>query len=387
MRRTSAVSLLLLAGVTLVSCGPGPRADAARVPLAVALAEATTVELPERLEAGGVVAARESALLSSRLTAPVREVRVRAGDTVRKGAVLVTLDARDVAEQANAAAAAALAAEKALTRAQADRSAAQAEHRLAHAWHARILELRARDSATEQERDEADARLAAASARLEGTDAGVDLAAANLASARAAAAAAATAESFTVLRAPFDGLVTERLTDPGNLAGPGTPLLRLESLGARQVLARVDEARAEYVHAGDRVDVLIDAGTLAGEVVEVARAVDADLRAFTVKIALPEGALPRSGTFARVLLPGPSRRAVVVPEGAVVRQGQVTSVFVVQDGVARLRLVCRGAGSPGLVEVLAGLEPGETVVSAPPPQLADGSPVTAGAAAAAEARP
>ena len=99
------------------------------------------------------------------------------------------------------------------------------------AWQARIETLHARNSATDQERDEAQARLSAAAARLAGTQAGIEGADAHLASARAAVAVATATEAFTTVRAPFDGLVTERLIDPGNLAAPGTPLIRLSGSG------------------------------------------------------------------------------------------------------------------------------------------------------------
>jgi multidrug resistance efflux pump len=172
-----------------------------------------------------------------------------------------------------------VAAEKALAQAYSEQRAAEAEHRLATAWHSRIVALHARNSATDQERDEAEARLAAAAARLSGAQAGIEGAEAQLASARATVGVAAATESFTAIRAPFDGVVTERLIDPGNLAAPGVPLLRIETDGARQVVVRVDEARAAYVHSGDRVRVLIDAVAdhftddqgVEGAVVEVAR--------------------------------------------------------------------------------------------------------------------
>ena len=76
-----------------------------------------------------------------------------------------------------------------------------------------------------------------------------------------------------------------------------------------------------------------------GVVSEVARAVDVDQRAFTVKVALPLTVTARTGTFARVFFPGAPRRLLRVPATAVRRHGQVASVFVVQEGVARLRLV------------------------------------------------
>jgi RND family efflux transporter MFP subunit len=207
---------------------------------------------------------------------------------------------------------------------------------------------------------------------------------ANGASARAAAGAATTTQSYATLRAPFDGLITERLSDPGNLASPGLPLLRMESGGPRQVVVRVDEARAAYVHARDRVEVAIDEtspqatgdGIVEGLVTEVARAVDADQRALTVKVALPPTVTIRTGTFARVFFPGAYRRLLRVPAAAVRRHGQVTSLFVVQEGVARLRLVQVGATTKTDIEVLAGLDAGESVVTSPPPGLLDGSPVT-----------
>jgi RND family efflux transporter MFP subunit len=195
---------------------------------------------------------------------------------------------------------------------------------------------------------------------------------------------AAATESFTTLTAPFDGLVTERLADPGNLAAPGVPLLRIESTGARQVVVRVDEARASYVHPGDRVPVLIDArdgstdNAVEGVVAEVARAVGADQRAFTVKVGVPNTVTARSGSFARVVFRGAARRALMVPASAIQRHGQVSSVFVVWEGVARLRLVQVGTASADDdgIEVLTGLDAGESIVTSPLSKLVDGASVT-----------
>jgi hypothetical protein len=90
-----------------------------------------------------------------------------------------------------------------------------------------------------------------------------------------------------------------------------------------------------------------------------------------VKIALPETAGIRSGTFGRAIFPGAIRKGLRVPENAIVRRGQMTSVFVVENDTARLRLVSL-AGQ----EVLAGLSAGELVIVNPPPELADGRRVT-----------
>jgi RND family efflux transporter MFP subunit len=254
---------------------------------------------------------------------------------------------------------------------------------LATAWQKRIATLHSRNSATDQERDEAEARLAAAAARVSGTLAGIESAEAQLAAARAAVGVAAATESLTTVRAPFDGLVTERLTDPGNLAAPGTPLLRIDADGTRQIAVRVDEARAAYVHPGDRVSVALDEPVaddtaVEGVVAEVARAVGADQRAFTVKVTIPSTMTARSGSFARMVFRGAPHRALMVPAHAIQRHGQVSSVYVVRDGVATLRLVQLGTQSSEGVEVLAGLDAGETIVTSPLTGLTDGARVAVG---------
>ena len=392
MKRLIGIMALSLAAGGLPACHKSthtPEAKAAEA-IGVTVVRVRAIDTTERLEAGGVLAAQESASISSRMVAAIAAVRVKAGDRVRAGDVLVTLDARDVAEQTSQARAAAVAAEKSLAQARTGQVAAEAEHRLAKAWQTRIVALHARNSATDQERDEAEARLAAAAARLSGTQAGIEAAEAHVESARAAAGLAAATESFTSIRAPFDGLVTERLTDPGNLAAPGVPLLRVESDGARQVVVRVDESRAAYVRPGDPVRVLIDAAdahlvadgkTVDGVVAEVARAVGADQRAFTVKVDVPPTVTARSGSFARVVFRGGPRRTLIIPADAIQRHGQVSSVYTVQDGVARLRLIQAGPSSPEGVEVLAGLDTGEPIVTAPLTRLVDGAKVVIRAAA------
>ena len=374
----------------LSGCGGGHVPDVTtQAPVTITAAPVVAIDTTERLEAGGVVAAQQSASLSSRIVATIVAVRVNAGDHVRAGDELVALDARDVSEQTTQARATAVAVENALTQARSERIAAEAEHRLATVWQKRMAELHERNSATAQERDEAEARLAAAAARLSGAEAGIQGAEAQLLSARAAAGAAAATESFTAIRAPFDGLVTERLVDAGNLAAPGVPLLRLDADGPRQVVVRVDEARAAYVHSGDRVSVLIDAvgnepssghDGIGGVVAEVARAIGADQRAFTVKVTIPVTVTARSGSFARVVFRGAPRRALLVPARAVQRHGQVSSVYVVQDGVARLRLIQPGVLSSDGIEVLAGLEAGESIATSPIARLTDGVAVVTGAA-------
>jgi RND family efflux transporter MFP subunit len=371
---------LIAGGVAVPGCSSErPAAADARTPVPVTTATIAVADRPETVEAGGLVQARTTAAVTARILAPVREVRVQPGDHVRAGQILVVLDADDLRADARRARAGATAAEQTGAAARAEQEAAEAALALARASHERVAGLHARRSATAQELDAATAGLKAAEARAAGAAAQVRAAAAAFESAEAAGEAAAERESFAVIAAPFDGVVTESLIEPGNMAAPGVPLLRLEDTRAFRLEVRLDASRVGTAAVGAAVPVLLDApgatdpATVNGTVIEIARAVAADARAYLVKIALPDHPGLRSGTFGRARFGGRPRRALVVPPEAIVRHGQVTSVFAVEDGVARLRFVnVRGD------EVLAGLAEGDVVVLAPPPGLADGHPVAPG---------
>ena len=349
-------------------------ADAAE-PIPVTIAAVAMNDVASAIDAGGVVQARTTATITARIVAAVREVRVSPGDRVRAGQTLIVLDGDDLAAGARAARAAALAADQGAQAAVAELRAAEAGLALARASHDRVAGLEAKRSATAQELDEATATLRSAEARAAGASARTLQATSAVESARAAGDQASTTESFTTITAPFDGLVTEKTVEPGNMASPGVPLLRLEDTRAFRLEVRVDESRIGQIRNGDSVPVLLGTGTtsIGSTVIEVSRAVDADARAFLVKIALPVAPGIRSGEFGKARFAGVPRRALTIPASAIVRRGQLTSVFVVDNGVARVRLVTL-SGS----EVLAGLTESEVVILSPPSSVTDGRRVNVG---------
>lgn len=379
--RRTVLWLGAVAAIGLGAAGCGSRADAPAAaegpPVPVSVATVALTDVTDSFEAGGVVQARTTATLTARILAPVRDVRVAPGDRVRAGQTLIVLDSADLGAHARSARAAALGADQDIAAAAADQQAAEAGLALARAAHTRIAGLHAKRSATPHELDEATAALRRAEAQAAGAAARARGASSGLDRARAAADAAATTASFATITAPFDGIVTEKLVEPGNMAAPGAPLLRVEDTRGFRLDIQVDESRAARISPGDPVTVLLDSAaadtTLEGKVAEVSRAVDADSRSFLVKITLPDGAAVRSGTFGRAVFRGATRKALTVPEAAITRRGQLTSVLAVEDGVARLRLVSlRGS------EVLAGLSPGDQVIVNPPPGITDGRRVTPG---------
>jgi RND family efflux transporter MFP subunit len=380
-RATLAVGATLALALALPGCSRETVGSSARTddPIPVTVATVTAGDITDAFEAGGVVQARSTAAITARILAPVVEVRVAPGDRVRAGQVLVLLDGRDLAAHARRARAAAVLADQDVTAAASDREAAEAALALARSTHGRIAALHAKRSATAQELDDATGALRAAEARAAGAAARGQAAVSGVDVARATIEAADATETFARLVAPFDGVVTEKMVDPGNMAAPGTPLLRIEDTRDFRLHVRVDESRVGQIRPGATVTVALDtdaAGssrTVEGRVAEVARAVDADARAFLVKILLPADPGLRSGMFGRARFAGRARPAVTVPAAALVQRGQMTSVFVVEQDVARVRLV-----NVSGTEVLAGLAEGEVVVVAPPAVLVDGRRVTAG---------
>jgi RND family efflux transporter MFP subunit len=207
-----------------------------------------------------------------------------------------------------------------------------------------------------------------------------------VASARAASDAASVVSSYTRITAPFDGRITEKLVEPGNMAAPGSPLLRMESAEGFRVDVRLDEARAASLSPGQSVTVLLDTQgearegrVMSAKVSELARAIDADARTVLVKVQIDpstQGSQTlRAGMFARIRVPSAVRKSLRVPTSAIVRYGQVASVFVIDQDRARVRLVQTGSTDGTQVEILAGLDAGELVVVSPPVALTDRGPV------------
>jgi multidrug efflux pump subunit AcrA (membrane-fusion protein) len=373
-----------VAAVAAGCTAPPPASTVDGPPVTVSIGRAHIADLPALVEAGGVVRARSTAVIASRVMAPVVDVLVRPGDRVRRGAPLVRLDAREANAAGVRASAGLDAARRSAEAAASDTRAAEAGLQMARLTHDRVAALQAKRSATPQELDQATASLSAADAQLAGAVARSAAATAARDEAEAAMRGAQIAASYSVLDAPFDALVAERHVDPGAMATPGTPLLTVEDAIAFRLEVRLDEARAGQIAVGQTAQVSVGETTEGsdawseGRVVEVAR-LDAASHGFVVKIELPAAAHVRSGQFGRARFSGPTRRTLTVPSAAVLRRGQLTFVFAVDaDDVARLRPISTGVAAADRVEALAGLHDGDRVVLDPPALLADGNRIAGG---------
>ena len=376
----SSKTLFVAFPLLLIACSEAPRKaaePAGSKPIAVTVVTATVSELPSVYEAVGTVRARTSAAIASRIMGAVREVNVRPGDSVTANQLLASIDSRDLdaaVRQAQAAREEALSARGEVEHAIAS---AQANLELAQATYKRISDLFRKTSVSNQEYDEAGARLKAAQAAYDMAVAKRSQVSARIQQATEAVASAEVMRGYAEIRAPFAGTVIDKPVDPGTMAAPGTPLLTLEQNGPLRLEVPVEESFLATIRVGQAVTVTIDSldRTLEARVSEINPLVDPGSRAFLVKIDLPAIPNLHSGAYGRANFSRGVRIALMVPVSAVAEQGQIQTLMVVEGGAARTRLVTLGQKQGDRFEVLSGLTAGEQIVSPRPGTLTDGARV------------
>jgi len=349
-------SLLAVSALMMAGCHGGESTS----PVAVQTMQARVVEsqqlqVPLNVRSTGTVHARETAIVSAQVMGRIQQVLVRAGDSVRAGQTLVVLD--DAAPRASADQA-----QDAVKAAQNEQAAAQTDAKLAASTLERYKQLQAEKSVSPQEMDEVSRRAEATAARLEA-------ARAQTGAAQAQESGARTMRGYTRLLAPFSGVVTARMADPGTMASPGVPLLQVDQAGALQLEATVDESTIGAIHKGMKAQVAIDGGnstSLAGTVAEIVPAADPASHSFLIKIDLPSSSQLRAGMYGTAEFANGTRQAILIPRSAVVMRGSLASAYVLDgQGIAQLRTLTLGATQGNLVEVLSGISSGEKLVDAP----------------------
>lgn len=325
--------------------------------------------------ASGTVRPRSSAELSSKVVGHIREVRVKAGDRIQPGQVLAVIDSGELEARLRQARAGREASLAACEEAEKGLAAAEAGARLATATYQRFQALAEKRAATRQELDEVESRYRSAKAQEDMAAAGLKRAQSAVEQAEAELAAAEALFGYTRITAPFEGTVLERRVDPGTLAAPGVVLLVVAEAGAFRVEASVGELQAGAIEKGDLARVSLEgrADAIEARVSEILPAISAATRDFVVKLDLPADFALRPGMFARVTFEVGQAEKMLVPVSAVMRRGQLDTVFVVEEGRARLRLVTIGLRRGERLEVLSGLSEGERILSAPPAGTVEGA--------------
>ncbi|MDR3724291.1 MAG: efflux RND transporter periplasmic adaptor subunit [Terracidiphilus sp.] len=347
------MSVLVIAAAGCKSDAPVKQGPVETVQARIVVAE--QVQTPAVVRATGALHAHESATLSAQVMGRVVKVLVQAGDNVRAGQALVVLDdatARAGADQIEAA----------VRAAEQQQAAAQANADLASSTLARFRQLEAQKSVSPQEMDEVTRRAGAAASQAAA-------ARAQVAAIRAQHAGAKAMLGYTRITAPFAGVVTARMIDPGAMAAPGVPLLQVDSGGPLELQATVAESAIAGLHKGSKIAVTVDSlgrDPLSGSVAEIVPAADPMTHSFQVKVALPALKQLRAGLSASAAIPTGTKQAILAPRSAIVLRGSLACAYVLDaNGVAQLRYVTVGDSYGDRVEVLSGMAGGDRLVDAP----------------------
>jgi RND family efflux transporter MFP subunit len=230
--------------------------------------------------------------------------------------------------------------------------------------------------------------LEVAQRSVEGNRARMDAAAESEKAAKAALQSITEIQGYLQVRAPFDGVVTERNVHPGALVGPGSgsganvPLLRVEQIARLRAVVPVPEKYVTGMTEGAKVDFSVPAfpnQTFSGKVARIAHSVDVKTRTMPVEldVANPNGRLA-SGMFPEVLWPvRRSEATLFVPVSSVARTTEATFVVRIRDGTAEWVNVQTGEVDGKLIEVFGDLHPGDEVASRGTDELRPGARVSA----------
>lgn len=312
--------------------GVVPSAENAR-PVAV---QAETHPLIE--QAAGTLRAKVETVISPIITATISSVAVWAGDEVKAGDVLVTMDARELQARVDQARQAVVAARARLVQSEKDLARVQ-----------RIIKADP-GAVSRAEQDRVQTALSTTRAELVRLQRQMD--------------EAQTALSYSKLTAPIAGRIDERLADPGDTARPGQPLLHMYDPSTLRLEASVRESVASKLTKGQALMAEIDAlkKQFPVEVDEIVPSADPGSRSFLVKVSLVDGGGLYPGMFGRLMIPIGQTEKVFIPVAAVTRVGQLDFVIVKTDQGPVRRYVRLGERSPdNRVEVISGIKPGDQI--------------------------
>lgn len=334
-------ALATFAGLSMAACSGAKDEHAPAAPVA---APATTpvvgtavvvrdTVIDATIEAAGVAEPIQQATLSTKLMGTVTAVLVHEGDVVRAGQTLLRIDARDLTAKS----------------AQVGASIADAEamQREAATHTVRFRALYADSAATRAQLDAAETGLARADAAVR--------------AAKAAAGELDAIRSYATISAPFSGIVTQRAVDPGAFAVPGAPLITVQDGSTLRISVSAAGDAVRSLTRGQTLSATIDGAAVTATIEGVVPAGAGNLFMVNATVANRAGRY-RSGSAASVSLPVARQHVLLVPNAALVREGDLTGVIVRTANGDERRWVRLGISTATHTVVSSGLRAGETIV-------------------------
>jgi HlyD family secretion protein len=318
----------------------------------------------------GTLEARVQMTVSSKIAGRISEMLVDQGDEVQVGQVLLRLDDQELKQQVEIASSALAAANASVERVEAEAVRAQAVLSQVQADHQRDRKLFASRIISASDMDKSAQALEVAEADLAKSKASVMEAKKNLIVAQNTLDYHLARLGDTVIKAPFSGLIVRRDREPGDIVVPGTSIFMLISTKELWVSAWVDETEMAGLAPGQNARVIFRSEPdhpYPGKVIRLGREADRETRQFIVDVK-PDF-LPATwaiGQRAEVFIETAHKPdAVLLPSKAILRDKEKIGVLVEEGGRAAWRSIKIGLRGREEVEILEGLEPGETVISVP----------------------
>ncbi len=359
MKKT--IAILTLSAVLFISCGKNKKEVLNNEPaIAVKVSGIIGDTNNSTITASGKIEAENSANVSTRMMGYVTKVHVKVGQKVSAGQLLVSVNSADLQAKKAQVEASILQATAGYTNAKKD--------------YDRFVALFAQQSASQKELDDMTSRYEMAKAGLEG--------------AKQMRNEVMAQFSYSNITAPFSGEVTNTFVKEGDMANPGMPLVSIEGASHLQVTAMVSESDITSIQNGMNVKVLVKSTNqqLAGKVVEVSGSAKNTGGQYLVKVNLNNtGRKVLSGMFVNVQFPAANKPQikksqmgkVVVPQSALVQQGQLTGIYTIGNkNIAILRWLRIGKTLGNQVEVLSGLSANEQYIVSAGGKLYNGAKIS-----------
>ncbi len=298
-------------------------------------AKVSLITVPLTETASGTVQAIRETTITSKLTARVMGVYAKAGETVKKGQLIIKLDDTELQGK--------------LQQGKADIALSESNLKQAQSDYVRYSSLFKSRAVSKQDFENVETKEKNSRAQLN--------------KAKGIVSETEALIRYANIVSPIDGLVVDKEVDVGDTVLPGQVLLKLYDNTAMQLIANVRESLANRLTPGQDIEVKIDAldKICSAKVREIVPESNSTDRTFQVKVTGPCPKGIYSGMFGRIYIPLGQKDVLVIPENAVIKTGQLELVKLIENGVISKRYIRTGRQFGNNVEVLSGLKEGELI--------------------------
>lgn len=370
-----ATVLLALAGLVVVGCKGKSSANDSSVSGA-SVTQVKRENLASTLTVAGQFQPYQEVDLHAKVSGYIRRINVDIGDRVRDGEVIATLEVPELTAQLSAAQAEVRHSQSEINRAKSEVAGAESNHAALHDAYTRLAQAAKQRPGliAEQELDDAMAKDQNSEANINVAKAALDATQERLGISRADSQRVQALKDYSVVTAPFNGVITMRYADTGSLIQAGTasntqsmPVVRVAQSDLLRLRMPVPESDVPYIADGGEVQVKVQATgkTFTGKIIRFARSLDPTTRTMTTEVDVPNPTLVLSpGMYAETVINLQQRKNVLtIPIQAIV-QGTSQSYVLALDANNRVqkKIVTLGVQGPNKVEVTSGLTQGETII-------------------------